>query len=1130
MNNDAASTTSEDSQEPYYHIETGKIVKARDAWEILAAENHPRYAPAAAAAATANRQRQLQNTSKPVPLVEPQKSTLVGHVDDNSNGDTDSKKTRNDSIFRSSDGEIISSEEFDDYLSMRGRIHRGGENSTATTSHQDYSSSSDESSNIKSHHHHIRQDSSSSFSADPTQSSIDRALHNPESPTASISPYKDMKQIYKNPASSMLVSKSPLSSPYEDGHNTNSSHNSNPYITSNSGVEVPPCINDNEESDPIILRATAMAMAAQNGLKLTPEQMALIAQPDVQQQKLIEEAKRVQKAKEMQFLQQQQQQVNLQTLGADIKKFILNEKEKPPMQWGADFGKFIESQIMVQHHHGHSGSATSTTVINGEETSSAISCRPSPSPPKKKMEGFGCDPSISSIPSSETSSSSLLGGKGLVWPSMNIPTPSLPMLNESIITNILPGGGGGGISNRPESGSSSSAAENMQTLSSTTTNTAPSDAMDINNDPVIFSTILWKRKSVGKRNTIMLGSSSSSSSSSWEKGRVELRGSKLLYYRSSSAPIAVSSDGKEKTDNDDNNIGNTSGGLLVTVTPIRSTSENSTSSHTPNVDSTTKRLSVLFQAAEQKIQTAKEEFNRLASSATGLERKSSSSTDSTTTPLGVMDLVKENAIVAASMGHSGAPTPFCLSIKIKSETKWKFAFDKHSDMMECLAAMTDVIVKSSVDANDARSFQMEMYCIQRSGGLNIRKHGDKNVPPSTSPYSFFSAAVVAGDKETKWIVWGTLACVNIAFLLARVSDLGFWKLLCFLNFGLWQLRRLSLQAVIGREAKMGNTLLSPTDAGSDRKWSYKPTAGSTTIKVTKEDDPNTTEKGHSLPSWVPISSSSLEVRSHGYLTTKRKIPSPGELYECVAVDCFVSNARVPEIATRMKFEQQFETNVTGRTWKSPDIFVVSLAIPTEAPKLGYSTDDGPGATIVGYFKMKEETRTILRRITAAGYDSSTDTAEAEIDVQKRLTNGVRLWEKYCQEAPTDPSFQARFKLIPSANLEEMGCPSYIAKYNGKPVLIKRKNVTGFFNDYPALNACEFDVSLHPFPYLFKQGMSYMKEYFDRSVWTLGFVIEGRNNDELPEVVIGAMKVCHPNPKYTVNGEELFSGTCSKVIP
>ena len=53
-----------------------------------------------------------------------------------------------------------------------------------------------------------------------------------------------------------------------------------------------------EENDPIILRAKAMALAAQNGQKLTPEQLQLIAQPDVQQQKLIEEAKRIHKSKE----------------------------------------------------------------------------------------------------------------------------------------------------------------------------------------------------------------------------------------------------------------------------------------------------------------------------------------------------------------------------------------------------------------------------------------------------------------------------------------------------------------------------------------------------------------------------------------------------------------------------------------------------------------------------------------------------------------------------------------------------------------------------------------------------------------------------------------------------------------
>jgi len=177
------------------------------------------------------------------------------------------------------------------------------------------------------------------------------------------------------------------------------------------------------------------------------------------------------------------------------------------------------------------------------------------------------------------------------------------------------------------------------------------------------------------------------------------------------------------------------------------------------------------------------------------------------------------------------------------------------------------------------------------------------------------------------------------------------------------------------------------------------------------------------------------------------------------------------------------------------------------------------------------TSRILCHITAEGYDpDSGATIDSETDVQKRIVNGVRLWERYCKEAPDDPTFQARFKLLPSANLEELGCPSYIAKYNGKPVLIKRNRVTGFFDDYPSLNVMEFDISLHPFPYLFKQAMSYLSDYFDKAVTTFGFVIEGRSDDELPEVVIGAMKACYPDPKFIVSGEEFFAGTCPKSTP
>lgn len=72
---------------------------------------------------------------------------------------------------------------------------------------------------------------------------------------------------------------------------------------------------------------------------------------------------------------------------------------------------------------------------------------------------------------------------------------------------------------------------------------------------------------------------------------------------------------------------------------------------------------------------------------------------------------------------------------------------------------------------------------------------------------------------------------------------------------------------------------------------------------------------------------------------------------------------------------------------------VSISIPTEAPSIGKSTEDGPGTTVVGYFKMKESTRTILRRITTDGYDSSTDNSESGLDAQKQITNGVKLWEQ-----------------------------------------------------------------------------------------------------------------------------------------
>jgi hypothetical protein len=75
---------------------------------------------------------------------------------------------------------------------------------------------------------------------------------------------------------------------------------------------------------------------------------------------------------------------------------------------------------------------------------------------------------------------------------------------------------------------------------------------------------------------------------------------------------------------------------------------------------------------------------------------------------------------------------------------------------------------------------------------------------------------------------------------------------------------------------------------------------------------------------------------------------------------------------------------------------------------------------------------------------------------------------------------------------------------------------------------EFDVSFHPFPYLAKQAICYMKDnFFKKVLVTFGFVIEGRADDELPECLIGLMQLCYPNPAYAIQGPDVFAGTSKK---
>ena len=51
--------------------------------------------------------------------------------------------------------------------------------------------------------------------------------------------------------------------------------------------------------------------------------------------------------------------------------------------------------------------------------------------------------------------------------------------------------------------------------------------------------------------------------------------------------------------------------------------------------------------------------------------------------------------------------------------------------------------------------------------------------------------------------------------------------------------------------------------------------------------------------------------------------------------------------------------------------------------------------------------------------------------------------------------------------------------------------------------------------------------FKKLLCTVGFVIEGRDDDELPEVLIGLGQICYPDPDLSMQASDFFAGTAPR---
>eukprot|EP01036_Dinobryon_divergens_P033305 gene33305-43061_t len=269
----------------------------------------------------------------------------------------------------------------------------------------------------------------------------------------------------------------------------------------------------------------------------------------------------------------------------------------------------------------------------------------------------------------------------------------------------------------------------------------------------------------------------------------------------------------------------------------------------------------------------------------------------------------------------------------------------------------------------------------------------------------------------------------------------------------------------GSEALSLSETTTVTDISTPRG---KPTPGFTFTKVTT--DPRVSEPH----TWCQVDPRQFNVRAGpDYNKFKKKAPSGPPIYEAFAVDVFCTKLRVDNAATRFQLPDTSNIN-THNQWVPP-IFVIQIQIPSEPPTSLFSTvQDGPGWAIVMYYRVTEDTCNQLKDLSTA-------------------SPAVKLFAEWCE------------KVINSCtNLEELGITGVFANYNAKPVLIRR---TGSIFRGP--NYMEVDIHVHKFDNFAKKSIHYISSRCGLMYMQIGFVIEGRENKELPETLFACVAVNKP---------------------
>jgi len=317
----------------------------------------------------------------------------------------------------------------------------------------------------------------------------------------------------------------------------------------------------------------------------------------------------------------------------------------------------------------------------------------------------------------------------------------------------------------------------------------------------------------------------------------------------------------------------------------------------------------------------------------------------------------------------------------------------------------------------------------------------------------------------------------------------------------------------------------------------------------------------------------LEIRPD-YKANRRKSASLPSLYDCVAIDMYASEKKIPHIARCVDIPINSLTEDDLNDDYLPASLIINCMIPSyplENMVWGRNKEDGVGYSLVFYYVLSSDSRRQLQqrreRIKSAKPaqryvspapsqpnsargslgegeelsraqthpdDDADDYGDGKNDDENEyddndidLSPALRLMHRFVKEEDIVPAtaLRQRFKAITRiVNLESVNCNAaskkLVQSYNGTPFLIK---TTSRFYHGPHYFECDVDV--HRFSYLARVGLAGVRETLKSVVFDFAFVIEGHSDSELPEQILSAARLS----KVDMNSATKFPSDCMEAM-